>query len=64
MNAGNIDFTAKRCFPPDKPCELRFVESCQDRRKARRRLRMTMARIVTDAVGMRHKQCRHCDNLS
>ena len=61
MHAGNVALITKWCFLPCKSGELRLLKGREDSGKPGRRLGMAMARIVTDAIGMRHKQCRHCD---
>lgn len=64
MYPGDVGEIAERCFAPDKAGKFRLSKSGQDRGKPRRRLGMAAAGIVTDAVRMCHKQCRHGMNLS
>ncbi len=63
MDTGNVGFIAERRLPPRKAGEFRFSKGGQDGGKPRRRLGVAKTRIVTDTVGMRHKQCRHGVNL-
>jgi hypothetical protein len=63
MDTGNIGFIAQWGLAPDKTGEFRLFKGGQDGGKPRRRLGVAIARIVTDAVGMRYKQCRHSVNL-
>ena len=64
MYAGNVGFITKWCLPPCKAGEFRLLKGCEDGGEPGRRLGMAMARIVTDAIGMRHKQCRQGEYLS
>ena len=63
MHAGNVGFIAKRGLPPHKTGEFRLLKRGQDGGKPCRRLGMAVTGIMTETVGMRHKQCRHEKNL-
>ena len=56
---GYVGIRAERCLPAGKAREFRFLKGGQDSGEPCGRLGMAIARIVIDAVRMRHKQSRH-----